>query len=303
MKTMYRIFFTSVATLTLLLATNIHAGEHHAESPSFKSTQLTDNIVMLQGKGGNLGLLKGKDGILLIDADYKVMTEALKKELEEFGGVSNLNYLINTHWHGDHTEGNFALGHHAQIIAHDNVRTRLLTTREIKLFNMVSKPYPEHALPAITYTKRLSLHINNENIKIIHFPKSHTDGDSVVFFRKSNIVHMGDNFFSGMFPFVDVAHGGNVINMAKNIRTILSMIDDKTKIIPGHGPLSNKTDLQAFHDMLIGTSTEVQVMKDNGMSLEQIQTQGLTKKWMPWEKRSFFPAKIWIGIVHSSISP
>jgi len=299
--TMHRLFFTSVAAICLLLTTNIHAGEHHAESPSFKSTQLTDNIIMLQGKGGNLGLLKGKDGVLLIDADYKVMTEALKKELGKFGGVSNLNYLINTHWHGDHTEGNFALGHHAQIIAHDNVRSRLLTTREIKLFNMVSKPYPEHALPIITYTTRLSLHINNENIEVMHFPKSHTDGDSVVFFKNANIVHMGDNFFSGMFPFVDVAHGGNVVNMAKNIQTILGMVDDKTKIIPGHGALSNKADLQAFHNMLVTTTAEVKTMMDKGMSLEKIQAQGLTEEWSAWEKRSFFPAKIWIGIIYNSL--
>jgi len=255
---------------------------------------------MLQGKGGNLALINGKQGILLIDADYTVMSDALKKELEKYGGVKKLTYLINTHWHGDHTQGNYALGHNARIIAHDNVRARLLTTQEIKLFNMVSKPYPEHALPSITYEKSLSLHMNDEEIELIHFPRGHTDGDSVVFFKKANVVHMGDHFFSGFYPFVDVANGGNVLNMAKNVKTILSMVDDKTKIIPGHGPLSNKKDLQAFHNMLVETSAEVKLMKDKGMSLEKIQEKGLSSKWDPWTK-GFLTTEAWIGILHSSL--
>ncbi len=288
--------------VSLLLSSYGYAdNDHHAKSPSFKSTQLTENIYMLQGKGGNLALLKGENGLLLIDADYKVMSDALKNALGKYGGVNNLNYLINTHWHGDHTQGNMALGHHAQIIAHDNVRARLLTTQEIKLFKMVSKPYPKHALPAITYAKRLSLHINDEDIEVVHFPKGHTDGDSVVFFKKANIVHMGDHFFSGMFPFVDVDHGGNVLNMAKNISLILEMIDDKTRVIPGHGPLSTKKELQAFHDMLIDTSAEVSAMKAKGLSLEEIQKKSLSKKWAAWEANSFFPANVWIGIIYSSL--
>ena len=286
-------FFVSMPILA-------HADNHHKNSPTFTSTQLTDNIYMLQGKGGNLGMIKGEQGLLLIDADYKVMSDALKFELAKHGGVDKLNYLINTHWHGDHTQGNDALGHHAQIIAHDNVRARLLTRQEIKLFKMVSEPYSKHALPSITYEKRMSLHINDEDIEVVHFPNGHTDGDSVVFFKKSNVVHMGDHFFSGFFPFVDVDHGGNVLNMAKNIKTILPMLNDKTKIIPGHGPLSTKKDLQAFHDMLIGTSAEVDDMKKKGMSLEKIKATGLSKKWASWAK-GFLPEKVWIGIVHSSL--
>lgn len=284
MCTLNKAIVSIVTAFTLLLSVAVNAENHHKKSPSFKSTKLTNNIFMLQGKGGNLGLIKGKQGILLIDADYKVMSEALKNELRKYGGVNKLTYLINTHWHGDHTQGNFSLGHHAQIIAHDNVRARLLTTQEIKLFKMVSKPYPKHALPSITYEKKLSLHINSEDIELIHFANGHTDGDSVVFFKKANVVHMGDHFFSGFYPFVDVAHGGNVLTMAKNVKTILAMLDDKTKIIPGHGPLSNKKDLQDFYDMLIGTSAEVKTMKNEGFSLDKIKEKGLSKKWDSWTK-------------------
>jgi len=298
----FKVTLLSLAAAFTFIALNFaHADKHHDKSPTFKSTQLTDNIFMLQGKGGNLGLIKGKDGLLLIDADYKVMSDALKTELAKHGGVEKLSYLINTHWHGDHTQGNHALGHHAKIISHDNVRKRLSRREEIKLFKMISEPYPEHALPSVTYDSRLSLHINNEELNVVHFPGGHTDGDSVVFFKHANIVHMGDHFFSGFFPFVDVDHGGNVLVMAKNIKTILGMIDNKTKIIPGHGPLSNKADLQAFHNMLIETSAEVKAMKDNGMSLKEMHAKGLSKKWDSWAAKSFFPTKVWIDIVHSSL--
>lgn len=300
MKILNKRFISVVSTMVLFLPLTVSAENHHENSPSFKSTKLTSNIYMLQGKGGNLGLIKGKQGILLIDADYKVMSDALKSELSNHGGVNKLSYLLNTHYHGDHTQGNFALGHYAQIIAHDNVRARLLTKQEIKLFKMVSKPYPKHALPSITYEKRLSLHINNEDIEVVHFPNGHTDGDSVVFFKKSNIVHMGDHFFSGFFPFVDVSHGGNVLNMAKNVKSILSMVNSKTKIIPGHGPLSNKKDLQNFYDMLIGTSAEVKTMMDQGLSLDKIKEKGLSQKWNSWTK-GFLPTNVWIDIVHSSL--
>ena len=126
------------------------------------------------------------------------------------------------------------------------------------------------------------------------------DGDSIVFFKKSNVVHMGDHLFSGFYPFVDVSHGGNVLNMAKNVKAVLSMVDNKTKIIPGHGPLSNKKDLQDFYDMLIGTSAEVKAMKDKGLNLDEIKAKGLSKKWDSWTK-GFLPASVWIGIVHSSL--
>lgn len=288
-------------SLLVFLAPNfVSAEKHHDNSPSFQSTQLTDNIFMLQGKGGNLALVKGPQGLVLIDADYKDMSSALQTALAKHGGVEKLTYLINTHWHGDHTQGNHVLGHHTQIIAHDNVRARLLTTQEIKLFNMVSEPYPMHALPSITFTDSLSLYINNEDIKLRHFANGHTDGDAVVFFKHSNIVHMGDHFFSGFYPFVDIAHGGNVLNMARNIASILNMVDDDTKIIPGHGPLSNKKDLQAFHDMLIGTSNEVNAMRQQGLSVTEIQTRGLSKQWDVWAD-GFLSTDVWISILHSSL--
>jgi len=276
------------------------AEKHHTDSPKFKSIQLTDNIWMLRGRGGNVAVLTGKQGILMIDADYKNMSPALQKALEPFGGKQKLTYIINTHWHGDHTQGNKVFGKHAKIVAHDNVRTRLLSTQEVKLFKMISKPYPEHAVPSITYDKSMHLYMNGQKVNIVHFADGHTDGDSIVFFEKANVVHMGDHYFSGFFPFVDVGTGGNVLNMAANVKKVLAMIDDKTQVIPGHGPLSTKTDLQDFYNMLIGTSNEVKAMKDKGKTLAEIKKAGLSDKWKDWTD-GFLSTEVWIGIVHSSL--
>ncbi len=293
-------FKKAVLIFISVLSLNGFAEKHHGDTAVFKSQNLTDNIIMLQGKGGNIALLTGEQGLLMIDDDYKVMSDSLKEQIKKYGGINKLNYIINTHWHGDHTQGNLALGNHATIVAHDNVRARLLTTQEVKLFKMVSEPYPEEALPSITYKNSLTLHINNEEIKIMHFPNGHTDGDSIIFFNNSNVIHMGDHFFSGFFPFVDVDSGGNVIQMARNIRRVLKDLKDDVKIIPGHGPLSTKADLQNFHDMLIGTTAEVQAMKDKGMTLEKIQANGLSDKWQDWTK-GFLSTEVWISIIYASL--
>ncbi len=287
--------------LSFLLCTSpLLFSASHRDSPSFNTVDVTANIKMLQGKGGNVALLMGSQGILMVDDDFSVMSDALKGEIVKHGGLDQLTYIINTHWHGDHTQGNLALGAHAQIVAHDNVRARLLTRQEIKLFNMVSEPYPGPALPSITYQKAMKLHFNEEEISLVHYANGHTDGDSVVFFKKANVVHMGDHFFSGFYPFVDLDTGGNVLTMAKNVGQILVLIDNDTKLIPGHGPLSSKADLQAFRDMLLGTSAEVKAMKAEGMSLEQIQAAGLSDKWQSWTK-GFLSTETWIGIVYGSL--
>ncbi len=278
----------------------IYAADHHEPTPSFKSVKVTDQIWMLQGRGGNLAVLTGGQGILLVDDDYKIMSEALKDQLSQYGGLEQLTYVINTHWHGDHTEGNMALGGSAQIVAHENVRNRLLTAQEIKLFKMVSEPYPDQALPEITYQQEMNLYINGEQVRLLHYPNGHTDGDTVVFFEKSNVVHMGDHFFSGFFPFVDIDTGGNVLNMAANVKVVLSMINKDTKVIPGHGPLSTMADLEAFHQMLLGTSSEVRQMMDKGMGLAEIQEVGLSDRWESWTD-GFLSEKVWISIVYRSL--
>ncbi|WP_415892070.1 MBL fold metallo-hydrolase [Neptuniibacter sp. PT8_73] len=286
--------------LTMSIAMPVSAENHHQQSPKYKVQSLTENISMLKGKGGNIGLLTGDQGLLMIDDDYRSMSPALQKTLQKFGGEDKLTYIINTHWHGDHTEGNHHFGHHATIVAHDNVRERLLTSQEVKLFNMKTEPYPEHALPSITYQQALTLYINDEEVELLHLAGGHTDGDSVVFFKKANAVHMGDLYFNGFFPFVDIQNGGNVARMAENVGKVLELIDDKTIVIPGHGPVSNKAELKTFKMMLEGTLAEVKAMQDKGMNLGQMQLKGLSPKWQSWTT-GFLSTSVWIGILHSSL--
>jgi len=287
-------------SISLCMATNAFADASHEHSPSFTSTQITPQITLLQGKGGNVAALTGEQGTLIIDDDYQDMSPALKTALKPLGGLEKLTYVINTHWHGDHTGGNKALGEHTTIIAHDNVRKRLLTRQEIKLFNMVSEPYPSVALPSVTYEKSMRLYFNDEEVELLHLAKGHTDGDSVVIFKKANVVHMGDHFFNGFFPFVDASSGGNVLTMAKNVTIMLDRIDENTTIIPGHGPLAKKADLAAFRDMLLGTAKEVQTMKNKGMNLETMQAEGLSDKWDSWTD-GFLNTKTWISIIDASL--
>lgn len=300
MTVLSRISQATLLFVTIGFTTTAIAEKHNATSPSFRSAALTDQVSMLRGKGGNVAVLTGDQGILMVDDDYQDMTPALKTALQPFGGEKKLTYIINTHWHGDHTQGNLHFGHSAKIVAHDNVRERLLTSQEVKLFKMVTEPYPEHALPSITYQKELTLHINGEEVSVMHLPGGHTDGDSVVYFKKANVIHMGDLYFNGFFPFVDVQNGGSVIKMSKNVTDVLGMIDDNTIVIPGHGPVSNKAELTAFRDMLRGTYTEVQEMRDKGMNLGQMQVEGLSADWMDWTD-GFLSEQVWIGIVNSSI--
>lgn len=290
-----------LATLALLPQSVLaHKHGHKPPAPSYNVSEVAGQVLLLQGKGGNIALLKGPQGMLMVDDDYRELSPGLKAELERQGGLDQLKYVINTHWHGDHTQGNLELGQGTTIVAHDNVRVRLSSRQEIKLFKMVSEPYPEEALPGITYDNTLSLHFNGEKVELVHYAGGHTDGDSIVFFRNANVVHTGDHFFNGFYPFVDVESGGNVLKMADNIKALLDVIDEETKIIPGHGPLASKADLQAFHEMLVGTAAEVKAMKDQGMNLGQIQVKGLDKRWDSWAD-GFLPTRVWIGIVYSSL--
>jgi glyoxylase-like metal-dependent hydrolase (beta-lactamase superfamily II) len=286
--------------VTLCLMTNATlADDHHSDKKIFKVTELKPGFQFLQGKGGNILLSHGSDGLLIVDSDYSEMTPALQETLA--GYKSELKYVLNTHWHGDHTQGNKKLGKNAEIIAHDNVYQRLNSHQEVKLFNMVSKPYPVDALPDITFDHSLTLRFNNETIKALHLPNGHTDTDSIIFFEKANIVHMGDHYFNGMFPFVDVGTNGSVRGVVRNIDSMLDKITKNTIIVPGHGAVSNKKELIAYRDMLAGTADEVETMMAQKMSLEAIQAKGLSKQWQVWSK-GFLNEKVWIGIVHSSLA-
>ncbi len=288
-----------LVTLTAItLAGTLTAGGH--QSGDFKATKINESITLLQGKGGNIALNHGNDGLLIVDDDYADMSAKLKGQLETLGNGKPLKYVLNTHWHSDHTGSNDALGKGVDIVAHDNVRARLSSPQEVPFFNMVTTAQPKHALPNLTYPETMNIHFNNESIRLQHFPNGHTDGDSVIFFEKSNVVHMGDLMFYPMFPFVDISSKGNVVSYAANVGKILSKVNDATVIIPGHGPLTDKKGLNAYHQMLTATIAEVEAMKAEGLTLEQAQGKGLSPKWLEWNV-GFIKQEAYISFIYQSL--
>ncbi len=264
-----------------------------------KTTKVSGNVYMLQGQGGNVGAINGPDGILIIDDFYKVASERLRDALKELGSPSP-RFILNTHWHGDHTEGNEVFGKGGStIIAHHNVRRRMLDPPQI--FGMKIAPYVSHALPIVTYSESMTLHLNGEEIRVIHYPASHTDGDSVVHFVKANVVHFGDNFFVGRFPFVDIESGGNVQGMINNVAAMIAKFPADAKFIPGHGPLATMDDLKAYHQLMVESTNFIQDAMKAGKSLDEIKKTGLPEKFKE-AGSGFIKTPMWIDIVHRSYS-
>ncbi len=276
-----------VATIAVFLCVAAWAQMDFARI-KIKTTHVAGNIYMLKGAGGNIGVSVGADGILLVDDQFAPLAEKIRNALKELSDEP-LKFLINTHFHGDHTGGNVVFGAEAHIISHVNVRKRL----QIESF-------PKEALPVVTFNDSLSIHFNGEEIRVIHFPNSHTDGDSVIFFTGSNVVHTGDLFFSGRFPYVDLNNGGDVEGLIKHIEKLLVELPPDVKLIPGHGPLSDIGDLKTYHRTLVETTEVIRDQIEAGKSLEEIKAAGLPKKWRAWGA-GFISTERWIEIVHRSL--
>ena len=266
-----------------------------------KVTQVRGNIYMLEGingfAGGNIGVSIGSNGILIVDDQFAEMSAKIEEALSNLNS-GKLHFILNTHWHGDHTGGNENFSSDATIIAHENVRKRLMTDQKNVFGESLAKP--RDAWPIITFDQSLTVHFNDEAINVLHYPNGHTDGDSVIYFTKSKVIHMGDHFFAGMFPFVDLDSGGNVLNFTKNIGKMLDTLPKDVMIIPGHGPLSTRNDLLEYYQMLKDSIAFVQQNISDGINLGSIQKQGLPQSIKIWEK-GFIKEDIWIKLIYESI--
>lgn len=262
-----------------------------------KVVPVAGSIYMLQGAGGNIGVSAGPDGILIVDDQYAELAEKIQAALKGIN-PGKLKYVLNTHYHGDHTGGNPKVGAEASIIAQENVRKRLASGTMVRGEKV--EPMAAAGLPVITFEDKVSVHFNGEEIKAIHFPHGHTDGDSIIFFTKSNVVHMGDDFFLGRFPFVDLDNGGSVQGLTENVGKVLAQIPADSKVIPGHGALATVEDLKKFHGMLTATTAVVQGGMTAGKTLEQIQAAGLPEEWKEWGS-GFIKTDMWIATIHASL--
>lgn len=262
-----------------------------------KTEKVNGNVYVLFGQGGNIGVSVGSDGILMIDDQFERLADKIKAALKTLGSEKP-KFLFNTHWHGDHTGGNVVFGADSIIIAHSNVRTRLSTPNS---GGREFKPLAPVGLPMITFNEGLSVHFNGEEVRAVHYPVGHTDGDTVLFFTKSNVVHLGDKFFAGRFPFVDLNSGGSVEGLAKNIGELIKTIPADAKIIPGHGAISSLEDLKTYHQMLIETTSSVRE-KMKTKSLDEIKKEGLPEKYKAWGT-GFIKTEAWIETIYKSYTP
>jgi glyoxylase-like metal-dependent hydrolase (beta-lactamase superfamily II) len=242
------------------------------EKVDIVTTKVAGTVYMLTGAGGNIGVSAGEDGIVIIDDQFAPLAPKIKAALASITDKP-IRFVVNTHYHGDHTGGNEVFGREGPIIAHENVRKRLAAG------SGQTPPAQKGALPVVTFNSSATIHVNGEDIRAVHFPSGHTDGDSVIWFTKSGVVHMGDHFFHDRFPYVDIAGGGTVRGLTANIEMIVGTLPDGVKIIPGHGPLADKASLQRYLAMLKGTTAAVNDAIRAGKTLDQMKAENVLGPW------------------------
>lgn len=259
-----------LVTLSLTLFLAAPAAAQNLDTVTVRVVPISRGIAMLVGAGGNLAVAWGDEATFLVDDQYAPLTGKISAAVATLTPTP-ARFVLNTHWHGDHTGGNENMGKAgALIVAHDNVRVRMSSDQFSKLWNRATPASPRGALPVVTFTDAVTFHLNGEEIHAVHVPPAHTDGDAVVWFRQANVVHMGDLYFNGRYPFIDVDSGGDFEGLIAAINRVLGLIDDRTRVIPGHGSLSNKAELAAYRDMLVTARDRIRPLIGEGRTLEQI---------------------------------
>ena len=283
-------------TAGLLAAAGLFASSAQAQQNfdkvEIKIEKLSPSTYVLFGAGGNIGVSVGEDALFLIDDQYAPLTPKITAALKTLTDKP-IRFVLNTHWHGDHTGGNENMGKQGVVlVAHDNVYKRMSTEQFNALFKSKTPPSPKAALPLVTFSADVTFHLNGEDIHGFHVPPAHTDGDTIVHFRKSNVIHMGDNYFNGWYPFIDVSSGGNPDGVIAVAVKVLALADDNTKIIPGHGPVANKADLKAYRDMLTTVTGRIKALMKAGKKLDEIKAANPSAEFdEKWGKAFISPGR------------
>jgi cyclase len=274
---------TVLAALCAGVAAQVALAQQDFSKVEIRTQKLTETTYMMTGAGGNLGLSVGDDAVFLIDDQFAPLSDRIVAAIRAIT-PKPVRFVLNTHWHYDHTGGNENFGSAgAVIVAHENVRKRMSSEQFIEFLRATVPAAPKVALPLVTFPGAISFHLNGDELRAIHMPRAHTDGDAVVHFVKSDVIHMGDVYFNGMYPFIDTSSGGSVEGVVAACDQVLRLAGDRTRIIPGHGPLSGKTELKAYRDMLATVSGRIRKMIADGRKLEEITASGVTadfdEKW------------------------
>jgi cyclase len=287
--------------LAIVLAAPAAAQQQDFSTVEVKAEKVAENLYMLTGRGGNIGLSVGKNGTFVIDDQYAPLTEKILAAIKAIT-PDPVRFVVNTHWHGDHTGGNENMGKAgAFIVAHENVRKRMSTEQFNAVFNRSTPPSPEGALPVVTFAEGLTFWWNGEEIRVHHVAPAHTDGDSIVHFVKADVVHMGDLFFNGSFPFIDTSSGGKVDGLIAAADRVLASATDKTRIIPGHGPMAGKADLQAYRDVVKAVRDRVAKLKAEGKSRDAVIAAKPTVDYDANWGQGFIKGDVLVGLVFDSL--
>lgn len=271
-----------------------------------ETQRLTDNVYMLIGQGGNIGVSAGDDGVFIIDDQFAPLTEKIVAAIRQITSEP-VRFVFNTHWHGDHTGGNENLGEAgALIVAHDNVRERMSVEQVLERIGRpaATEPAaPDGALPVVTFGGDVSFHINDDLLHAFHVEAAHTDGDAIVHFQRANVVHMGDTFFRDRFPFIDTATGGSIDGMIAAAGAALALMDAETQVIPGHGPLSSRNDLTAYRDALRTMRNSVAALKEEGLTLDEIQARRPIRRQAEAWGQDRAAEDNFVATIHDGLSP
>ena len=294
--------FPVFAIMSVAVISSAAQAQQDYSKVTIKTISVAPGVHMLMGAGGNIGVSSGEDGVFLIDDQYAPLTKKILAAVKKISDKP-IRFLLNTHWHFDHTGGNENLGNAGiTIVAHDNVRKTMSVDQMLKAFNMKVPASAKAALPVITFNDTATFHMNGETIHVRHLAPAHTDGDSFVHFKTANVIHTGDIYFNGLYPFIDIDHGGSIDGMINAAGEILKVAGPNTKIIPGHGPLSDKAQLAAYRNMLIKVRDRLRVAVKNNRTLEQViaakPTKDLDAKW----GKGFLKPAFFVKIVYSGMA-
>lgn len=292
----------SAVALAVFLAGSAAWAQESMEEVKVTAEKVAGCVWKLEGRGGTMAVCAGDDGAFLVDDQFAPLTPAIQEAVRRIH-PDPVRFVLNTHWHADHTGGNENLGKAgAVIVAHHNVRERMSTDQFMAFMNREVPAAPPAALPVVTFDGDLTFHVNGETVEVFHVPHAHTDGDAIVHFRSANVIHAGDVVFYGLYPFIDSGSGGSVAGVLAAVDRMLVLADEDTRIIVGHGPVTDRAGLVAYREMLSTISGRIAAMIEEGLGLDEIQAAAPTADFDEFWGQGFIKPDRFVAMIHSALS-